>query len=138
MFQIREKIRSKILPLFALTLALPVLAQQADQVQPEPDATTTLHHIKTVFIILMENHNWTGNGSLNIKGNPEAPYINSTLLPMASYANNYNNPPGNHPSLPNYLWLEAGTNFGIYDDNPPSQDHQRDRKSTRLNSSHMS
>jgi hypothetical protein len=26
--------------------------------------------------------------------------------------------------LPNYLWLEAGTNFGIFDDNDPADDHQ--------------
>jgi hypothetical protein len=124
MFRVRQRIRSNLLPIFALTLSLPVFAQQADLAQPEPDATTTLHHIKTVFVIVMENHNWTGNGSLNIKGNPEAPYINYTLLPMASYANNYNNPPGIHPSLPNYLWLEAGTSFGIHDDGPPSQHNQ--------------
>src|SRR5579863_8954381 len=121
---IRQKIRNHLLFAIALTLSLPVVAQQVDIAQPEPDAATTLHHIKTVFVIVMENHNWTGDGSLNIKGNPEAPYINYTLLPMASYANNYNNPPGNHPSLPNYLWLEAGTNFGIHDDGPPSQHSQ--------------
>jgi len=121
---IRQKIRNHLLFAIALTLSLPALAQQADLLQPEPDATTTLHHIKTVFVIVMENHNWTGQGSLSIKGNPEAPYINYTLLPMASYANNYRNPPGNHPSLPNYLWLEAGTNFGIHDDGPPSQHRQ--------------
>src|SRR5580700_2100588 len=86
------------------------------------------HHIRTVFLILMENHNWTGDGNMDIKGNPAAPYINKTLLPMASHAGRYYNPPGNHPSLPNYLWLEAGTNFGIYDDNPPSQDHQGTHK----------
>ena len=80
-------------------------------------------HIKTVFIILMENHNWTGaGGSANILGNKNAPYINNTLLPVSSYASQYFNPPGIHPSLPNYLWLEAGTNFGILDDNPPA-DH---------------
>jgi hypothetical protein len=67
-------------------------------------------------MILMENNNWS-----SIQGNTsEAPYINNTLLPQSSYALNYNNPPGNHPSLPNYLWLEAGTNFGISDDNDPS------------------
>ncbi|HWY58004.1 MAG TPA: alkaline phosphatase family protein [Terriglobales bacterium] len=82
------------------------------------------HHIRTVFVILMENHNWTGDGNMDIKGNAAAPYINKTLLPMASHAEHFYNPPGNHPSLPNYLWLEAGTNFGIYNDNPPSQDHQ--------------
>jgi hypothetical protein len=85
---------------------------------------TPPHHIQTVFIILMENHNWTGDGNLDIKGNPEAPYINNTLVPMASHAESYYNPPGNHPSLPNYLWLEAGTNFGILNDGPPSQNSQ--------------
>lgn len=74
--------------------------------------------IKTVWIILMENHNWS-----QIKGSKSAPYINSTLLPMASHAEQYFNPPGNHPSLPNYLWLEAGTNFGVTDDNAPSSHH---------------
>jgi phospholipase C len=43
---------------------------------------------------------------------------------MASHAEQYFNPPGNHPSLPNYLWLEAGTNFSIVDDNPPSVNSQ--------------
>ena len=87
---------------------------------PEPDATTTLHHIKTVFVIVMENHNWTGAKSGNIKNNSEAPYINYTLLPMASFANDYKNPAGIHPSLPNYLWLEGGSSFGVKDDGPPS------------------
>jgi hypothetical protein len=86
----------------------------------ESVATPGKHHIKTVFIILMENHNWTGDGKRDIKGNPAAPYIIKTLLPTSSYANQYYNPPNNHPSLPNYLWLEAGTNFGIRNDGPPS------------------
>jgi len=76
-------------------------------------------HIHTVFIILMENKNWS-----EIQGNRLAPYINKTLLRKASYADQYYNPPGIHPSLPNYLWLEAGTNFGIRNDRRPSDDHQ--------------
>lgn len=67
---------------------------------------------------MMENHNWTGNGALDIQNNANAPYINKTLVPMGAFASNYNNPPLNHPSLPNYLWLEAGTNFGILQDGP--------------------
>jgi hypothetical protein len=68
----------------------------------------------------MENHNWS-----SIQGNTSAaPYINSLLAgandSQTSYATQYFNPSGNHPSLPNYLWLEAGTNFGIADDNLPS------------------
>jgi phospholipase C len=43
---------------------------------------------------------------------------------MASYAEQYYNPPGVHPSEPNYLWLEAGTNFGISNDDAPSENHQ--------------
>jgi len=91
---------------------------------PNGSATARPHHIQTVFIILMENHNWTGDGTLDIKGNPQAPYINNTLLPIASHAESYYNPPNLHPSLPNYLWLEAGTNFGILNDGLPSQNSQ--------------
>ncbi|MGD0059158.1 MAG: alkaline phosphatase family protein [Verrucomicrobiia bacterium] len=73
-------------------------------------------NVQTVFIILEENQNWA-----SISGNAACPYINNSLLPMASYATQYYNPPGNHPSLPNYLWLEAGTNFGVTADGDPSQ-----------------
>jgi phospholipase C len=76
-------------------------------------------NIQTVFIILLENHDWS-----EIKGNPSAPYINTVLLPRAAHAEQYFNPAGIHPSLPNYLWLEAGQNFGLYDDNNPSSNHQ--------------
>ncbi len=86
---------------------------------PVPDLGTGGAHIKTVFLILMENTNWS-----QVKGSSSAPYINGTLLPMAAHAEHYQNPPGNHPSEPNYLWLEAGTNFGITNDNPPSSNHQ--------------
>jgi phospholipase C len=72
-----------------------------------------------VFVIVMENHNWA-----EIQDSPSAPYLNHTLLPMASYATQYYNPPGVHPSEPNYLWLEAGTNFGIANDAAPAANHQ--------------
>lgn len=82
------------------------------------DGGTEGHAIKTVFIILMENHNWS-----QIEGSPSAPYLNQTVLPMASYARQYFNPPGLHPSLPNYLWLEAGQSLGVEDDKAPSAHH---------------
>ena len=72
-----------------------------------------------VFVIVLENHNWA-----DIKGSASAPYINGTLLPLGSHAENYMNPPGVHPSLPNYIWLETGTSFGISDDSGPSTHHQ--------------
>jgi phosphatidylinositol-3-phosphatase len=72
------------------------------------------HSIQTVFLIVMENHNWS-----QIKGSPSAPYINGTLLPMGAHAEHYR-PGGIHPSEPNYVWLEAGDNLGILDDAPPA------------------
>lgn len=93
--------------------AIPSAVSSKEPFNPSSSAATT------VFLIMMENHNWSA-----IAGNPAAPYINQTLLPMASYTQAYYNPPGIHPSEPNYLWLEAGTNFGIFDDNPPDINHQ--------------
>jgi phosphatidylinositol-3-phosphatase len=87
-------------------------------------ARTQMSNVKHVFVILMENHNWTGNNSAASSGDPDlkssslAPYLNS-LIPLGAHAEQYFNPPGIHPSLPNYLWLEAGTNFGILNDKPP-------------------
>ncbi len=79
-------------------------------------AATGLLQIQTVFIILMENRSWR-----EIKGNTNAPYINS-LLPLASYCENYHAPNDGHPSEPNYIWLEAGDNFGHDDDSGPQSD----------------
>src|SRR5439155_18338850 len=87
--------------------------------RPPTTTTTTTQSssaIRTVFLIVMENTDWS-----SIKGSSSAPYINSLLL-TAAHAEQYYNPPNNHPSMPNYLWLEAGTNFGISSDpNPPQR-----------------
>lgn len=95
--------------------------------------------IKKVFVIAMENHNWTQpanqftGGIQQIFQNPAAPYINSLvngtsdISEQVAYAANYHSvlatPNGNnphiHPSEPNYIWAEAGTNFGVLNDNDP-------------------
>lgn len=90
---------------------LPLLALSA--------AANAMPPVQTVFVIVMENQGWAA-----FKGNPSAPYINNSLLPMASYCERYYAPPGLHPSLPNYLWMEAGTNFGLFDNNEPALNHQ--------------
>jgi hypothetical protein len=88
--------------------------------------------IKTVFVIAMENHNWVQPASQTspgqIFGNPAAPYINSLVTPgnpnaaQTSYASNYLNAgAGIHPSEPNYIWSEAGSNLGVFNDNDPFQ-----------------
>ena len=80
----------------------------------------TSSSIRTVFVILMENHDWSA-----IAGNPSAPFINTALLPKASYATRYSGV--RHPSEPNYLWLEGGTDYGIADDADPAAHHVRNR-----------
>ncbi|HEY6251182.1 MAG TPA: alkaline phosphatase family protein, partial [Candidatus Angelobacter sp.] len=106
------------------------------------------NEIKTIFVVAMENHNWTQpanqfSGPIQqIFQNPNAPFINSLVNGTAvamingkqvhiseqvAYATNYRNVlataggnnPHIHPSEPNYLWAEAGTNFGVFNDGDP-------------------
>ena len=86
---------------------------------PPSCGPSCLARVKTVFVIVGENANWD-----EVIGSASAPYMNGTLLPIASYATQYFNAPGIHPSEPNYLWLEAGTNFGILNDKTPAVNHQ--------------
>src|SRR5215471_1701407 len=86
--------------------------------------------VGNVIVIAMENHNFTQpdptSSPQQILGNPAAPYINSLITPgdpnaaQVSYAVAYYNA-GNHvhPSEPNYVWAEAGTDFGIHTDADP-------------------
>jgi hypothetical protein len=95
---------------------------------------------RKVFVIAMENHNWTQpmnqftGGQQQIYQNPNAPYLNALVSGAAgdvsqdvAYATAYHNvlatPSGNnphiHPSEPNYIWAEAGDNFGIDNDRDP-------------------
>lgn len=117
-----------IIPLLAFVPIIIFLSQQSNKkiafmdstaVKSSSVSTGKLSQIKTVFLIVMENHNWA-----DIKDSPSAPYINNTLLPSSSFTTQYFNPPHTHPSEPNYLWLEAGTNFNVTDDNLPSKNHQ--------------
>ena len=124
--------------------AFGTLALLTGLVATEADA----QQIKTVFVIAMENHNWTQpanqfTGTIQqIFQNPNAPFINSLVDGSAwaiinddlvhvseqvSYASNYHNVlataggnnPHIHPSEPNYIWAEAGTNFGVLNDRDP-------------------
>jgi phosphatidylinositol-3-phosphatase len=127
--------RLRTLSVFALAIVLVNLKASAQE-------------IKTVFVIAMENHNWTQpanqfTGNIQqIYQNPNAPFINSLVSGTAfalvndsvvrisdqvSYATGYHNvlatPSGSnphiHPSEPSYIWAEAGTNFGVLNDNDP-------------------
>ncbi len=59
-------------------------------------------NIKNVFIVLEENHSWSQVRAL--------PYI-TQLQQIGAHSEQYWNPKGNHPSEPNYIWLEAAKNF---------------------------
>jgi phosphatidylinositol-3-phosphatase len=124
-----------MLSVFALTITLGLSKASAEE-------------LKTVFVIAMENHNWTQPANQftgpiqQVFQNPNAPFINSLvdgtaittidghtvrISEQVSFATSYHNvlatPSGNnphiHPSEPNYLWSEAGTNFGVLNDNDP-------------------
>jgi hypothetical protein len=98
--------------------------------------------VKTVFVVAMENHNWTQPGTVSnpqqIFMNPAAPFTNSLvngtsgISEQVAYANRYINAGvGIHPSEPNYIWAEAGTNFGVAnDDNPYHADCTADTVQT--------
>ena len=93
--------------------------------------------VKNVFYILMENRNFTSGtdvtGGTPLVGSPAAPYINSLITPnngvsaQVSYCPNYHHVlstasganPSIHPSEPNYLWMEGGSNFSVLNDNDP-------------------
>lgn len=110
--------------------------------------TANAQEIKKVFVIAMENHNWTQpanqfSGNIQqIYKNPSAPFINSLVDGTASakingsvvhiseqvaYATAYynvlatasGNNPHIHPSEPSYIWAEAGDNFGVLNDRDP-------------------
>jgi hypothetical protein len=91
--------------------------------------------IKTVFVIVEENANWDDVNPTDM------PYLWGTLLPMGGYAKEYYNPPGMHPSEPNYIWIEAGNNLGLTTDAPPSPSHSIKSKNhlvTRLDKAGIS
>lgn len=84
----------------------------------------------SIFVIAMENHNLTQPTNVTspqqIFGNPAAPYLNSLMTPgnpnavQTSWAMRYLNAGiGVHPSEPNYVWAEAGSDFGVHTDAEP-------------------
>jgi phosphatidylinositol-3-phosphatase len=100
------------------------LESKATTSAEESAARRATHALKTAFVIVMENHNWN-----EIEGNPSARYINDVLLPHAALATNYHdNPKHVHPSEPNYIWMEAGDNLAILDDDDPDLNYRNTKK----------
>ena len=112
--------------------AAPINDQGAASVSNLVHNLTVLRQIKTVFVIPLENHDWTQinpeGHPQQIFGNPAAPFVNSLATPgnsnamQASYATHYYSAARReHPSESNYIWSEAGTEFGLHTDNDPSE-----------------
>jgi len=124
------KIKTQFLPC-ARHAALGVLAASGLLATLPVSAKDSVTQIGDVFVIAMENHNFTQPSTQTspqqILGNPAAPYINSLITPgnhnaaQVSYATAYYNAGMNvHPSEPNYVWAEAGSDFGFHSDADPS------------------
>ena len=100
----------------AHTLAVSAIDGAGAATPSQAVQVTVSNHLKNVFVIVLENHDWS-----SIKGNSSASYIINTLLVEGAHADNYQTVPGLHPSLPNYVWMEAGSQLGVRDDAEPSQ-----------------
>jgi phospholipase C len=71
----------------------------------------------TVFTIVMENE----DAGQILGDTVDAPYINQ-LAAQGAVAAGYHDA-FVHPSEPNYIWMVAGENFGVLDDNDPASHH---------------
>jgi len=92
---------------FAGLLTLATSATFAQE-GPVPKGIPPLDH---VWVIMMENH-----GFSQVLNNPAAPFT-TKYANSANLATNYFAVA--HPSLTNYLETNAGSNFGVLDDNSP-------------------
>ncbi len=93
--------------LFAGMLVVATCAAFAQQ-GPVPKGVPPLDH---VWVIMMENHGYS-----QVLNNPAAPFT-TQYANSANLATNYFAVA--HPSLTNYLESNAGSNFGVLDDNSP-------------------
>ncbi|HTM15473.1 MAG TPA: alkaline phosphatase family protein [Terracidiphilus sp.] len=138
---------ARLCPLAGLAIAAALASASALAQNDDNQGDRDSRQIKHVFVIAMENHNWTQPAQLpgkiqQIYQNPANPFINSLVNGTAvawingkpvnisqhtAYAMSYHNVlatqsgsnPHIHPSEPNYIWAEAGTNFGIANDADP-------------------
>jgi hypothetical protein len=69
-------------------------------------------HASSVILVIMENRDYR-----RIIGNPQAPFINGTLVPQSALMTDSH--AITHPSQPNYLALFSGSTQGIIDDSCP-------------------
>lgn len=109
----RRQARSAVAAFASLALCGAALALTGPLANNASAATAS--PIKTTFVVMMENTDWSV-----VKGSRSFPYFNS-LLPKGAHTENYRS--GLHPSLPNYVTLEAGKTFGETNGSNLPSDH---------------
>jgi phosphatidylinositol-3-phosphatase len=104
------------LALLGLGISIPGHAQAAPNATTPCGVTATaIPHYDHIIWLVFENKSF---GS--VIGSSNAPYLTSlahkcgTAKGMVAET---------HPSLPNYIWMTAGSQKGVTDDGPPSQHH---------------
>lgn len=114
-----NKIRHFLLRAGSVFLLLPFIALPSTGAHlgvlaalPNSSLNTTTSPITHVFVIVMENHNYT-----QVWNTSSTPYTTSLAKTYARASNYY---AVTHPSLPNYLDLYGGSNYGITTDCSPS------------------
>ncbi|HEV2689015.1 MAG TPA: hypothetical protein VGV35_10680, partial [Bryobacteraceae bacterium] len=119
-------------------LRAPVAKRISAAVETLESRTLCDSKLGDIFYIALENHNFTQPATdltapQQLFANPAALYLNSLITPgnpnaaQTAYASAYHNvlatPSGNnpsiHPSEPNYIWAEAGSNLGTNNDADP-------------------
>jgi len=145
----------------ALLAAVALCCAQAQDDDHDRDDRAIRH----VFVIALENHNWTQpitlpGGIQQVYGNPNAPFINSLVNGTAvayingrqlnisehvAYATAYHNVLATssgqnhiHPSEPQYIWAEAGTNYGVLNDNDPYTEPAGTPNNVQTTTQHLS
>jgi phosphatidylinositol-3-phosphatase len=97
-----RSLRSPLLPAFAALVAVAAFAAAGASASSPNSANA---HLKHVFVIMEENHSLGG-----VIGDSEAPTF-TALAHTYGVAENYYGV--THPSLPNYIALVGGSNFGL-------------------------
>ena len=130
MFQMKHQVSACVLAV-ASAVTWGSFTAHADRKDDRKDPDDRQEHrAKKVFVVAMENHNWTqpSDGDIaaaDLHESPRRPSSTVSSTARLESATRWHMPTnylnagvGVHPSEPNYIWAEAGTNFGVFNDNP--------------------
>lgn len=94
----------------AIVAAIALLAPLALAAGAGPRSATAVRPLRHVFVIMLENHS-----DDSVVGDPHAPFITGLARRYGHAVRYYG---VTHTSLPNYIALTSGSNWGVNDDDP--------------------